>query len=265
MRCNRKGQRCWTTDAVTINRGTAGPECACACCGTATSWRSTARGSAGSGATAGCGPVPAVPPDPQGVLEARQAFKGAPWLIAERALEAPQVREALAGRVQMTPDPNQEVRPFPRHSEMGIMQQSSRGYIRASRNARHCVIPTDRASPVSRRISPVHHALAAPYNVSVRSPLARATSPSQSKQGSPRRSPSYPATPGHSSTRCRLAGHCPCRFSGPPVDPMGLIQLRSATPAGSEPVAGLTSSVGTCNGGCHWTCPGPGERSEAVS
>ena len=43
------------------------------------------------------------------ILPARQACKGAPWLIAETALDLPQVRAALAGKVPLTPDPNQEV------------------------------------------------------------------------------------------------------------------------------------------------------------
>ena len=44
-----------------------------------------------------------------GVLPARQACKGAPWLIAETDLELPEVRAALAGKAPLTPDPNQQV------------------------------------------------------------------------------------------------------------------------------------------------------------
>ena len=43
------------------------------------------------------------------ILPARQACKGAPWLIAETALDLPQVRAALAGKGPLTADPNQEV------------------------------------------------------------------------------------------------------------------------------------------------------------
>ena len=45
----------------------------------------------------------------RGILPARQACKGAPWLIAAEDLARPRVREALAGKVPLTPDPNQEV------------------------------------------------------------------------------------------------------------------------------------------------------------
>ena len=48
----------------------------------------------------------------RGILPARQACKGAPWLITEEALERPQVREALAGKAPLTPDPNQQVLGF---------------------------------------------------------------------------------------------------------------------------------------------------------
>ena len=44
-----------------------------------------------------------------GVLEARQACKGAPWLIAAQALDRPEVREGLAGKGPLTTDPNQQV------------------------------------------------------------------------------------------------------------------------------------------------------------
>ena len=44
-----------------------------------------------------------------GVLPARQACKGAPWLIAEQGLETAAVREALAGRSALPPDPDQQV------------------------------------------------------------------------------------------------------------------------------------------------------------
>ena len=44
-----------------------------------------------------------------GVLPARQACKGAPWLIAEQALDRPEVRAALAGKGPLTADPNQQV------------------------------------------------------------------------------------------------------------------------------------------------------------
>ena len=47
-----------------------------------------------------------------GILPARQACKGAPWILAEQALEAPAVREALAGKVPLTPDQNQQVLDF---------------------------------------------------------------------------------------------------------------------------------------------------------
>ena len=48
----------------------------------------------------------------RGILPARQACKGAPWLITEEALARPQVREALAGKAPLTPDPNQQVLSF---------------------------------------------------------------------------------------------------------------------------------------------------------
>ena len=44
-----------------------------------------------------------------GVLPARQACKGAPWLIAEQGLETAAVREALAGRSALPSDPDQQV------------------------------------------------------------------------------------------------------------------------------------------------------------
>ena len=44
-----------------------------------------------------------------GVLPARQASKGAPWLIAEPALDRPEVRAGLAGKGPLTADPNQQV------------------------------------------------------------------------------------------------------------------------------------------------------------
>ena len=47
-----------------------------------------------------------------GVLEARQACKGAPWLIAAQALDRPEVREGLAGKGPLTTDPNQQVLDF---------------------------------------------------------------------------------------------------------------------------------------------------------
>ena len=47
-----------------------------------------------------------------GILPARQACKGAPWLITETALDLPQVRAALAGKVPLTADPNQQVLDF---------------------------------------------------------------------------------------------------------------------------------------------------------
>ena len=43
-----------------------------------------------------------------GVLPARQACKGAPWLIAEETLETPRIRQALSGRSPLPPDPNQQ-------------------------------------------------------------------------------------------------------------------------------------------------------------
>ena len=43
-----------------------------------------------------------------GILPARQACKGAPWLIAETALETPEVRAALSGKGPLTADPNQQ-------------------------------------------------------------------------------------------------------------------------------------------------------------
>lgn len=48
----------------------------------------------------------------KGVLPARQACKGAPWLIAESALDLPQVRAAMAGKAPLTTDPNQQVLDF---------------------------------------------------------------------------------------------------------------------------------------------------------
>ena len=47
-----------------------------------------------------------------GILPARQACKGAPWLIAEQAIETPQVREGLLGKGPLTRDPNQQVLSF---------------------------------------------------------------------------------------------------------------------------------------------------------
>ena len=47
-----------------------------------------------------------------GALPARQACKGAPWLIAAQALERPEVREGLAGKGPLTTDPNQQVLDF---------------------------------------------------------------------------------------------------------------------------------------------------------
>ena len=47
-----------------------------------------------------------------GVLPARQACKGAPWVIAERDLEAPQVRAWLAGKGRKAEDPGREVLEF---------------------------------------------------------------------------------------------------------------------------------------------------------
>ncbi len=42
-----------------------------------------------------------------GILPARQACKGAPWIIRQEALAAPEVRAELARRRPLTPDPNQ--------------------------------------------------------------------------------------------------------------------------------------------------------------
>ena len=41
-------------------------------------------------------------------LEVRQVCKGAPWLIAEQALETPRIRQALSGRNPRPPEPNQQ-------------------------------------------------------------------------------------------------------------------------------------------------------------
>jgi hypothetical protein len=48
----------------------------------------------------------------RGILPARQACKGAPWLIAAQALDRPEVREGLAGKGPLTTDPNQQVLDF---------------------------------------------------------------------------------------------------------------------------------------------------------
>ena len=47
-----------------------------------------------------------------GALPARQACKGAPWLIAGQALETAAVRAALAGRSALAPDPDQQALEF---------------------------------------------------------------------------------------------------------------------------------------------------------
>ena len=47
-----------------------------------------------------------------GVLPARQACKGAPWILDEQALETPAVREASAGKSPLTLDQNQQVLDF---------------------------------------------------------------------------------------------------------------------------------------------------------
>ena len=43
-----------------------------------------------------------------GIVPARQACKGAPWLIAEEALETPEVQDALSGKGPLTTDANQQ-------------------------------------------------------------------------------------------------------------------------------------------------------------
>jgi len=47
-----------------------------------------------------------------GVLPARQACRGAPWLIRERDLDAPQVRDRLAGNRPESNDPRQRALGF---------------------------------------------------------------------------------------------------------------------------------------------------------
>ena len=47
-----------------------------------------------------------------GVLPARQACKGAPWIMAENALHAPQVVAAMVGRGPLTTDPKQKTLRF---------------------------------------------------------------------------------------------------------------------------------------------------------
>ena len=69
----------------------------------------------------------------------------------------------------------------------------SRGCIRASCNARQCVIPADRAQRAPCRISPIQQALLSACDSSVPGPLARETSPPRSKSGFPRQSHGSPA------------------------------------------------------------------------
>jgi hypothetical protein len=47
-----------------------------------------------------------------GILPARQACKGAPWIIRQQALDAPDVRAELARRRPLTPNPNQTMFDF---------------------------------------------------------------------------------------------------------------------------------------------------------
>jgi len=52
-----------------------------------------------------------------GILPARQVCRGAPWVIMERDLDAPQVREALSGRSRPAADPKQETLDFEESEE----------------------------------------------------------------------------------------------------------------------------------------------------